>query len=82
MSDYSALRSYLKATDLQQVELSFATIEDLIGPLPKSAYKYPAWWSNNPSNNPRTQAWLDASYRTSQLNLAVKKITFVKEANK
>lgn len=48
--------------------MTFAEIEEVLEfPLPASK-QYPAWWSNNPSNNPMTREWLDAGYETESVN--------------
>lgn len=55
--------------------MTFSEIEELVGELPASK-RYPAWWSNNPSNNPLTQVWLDCGFRTEQVNVEGGKLTF------
>jgi hypothetical protein len=56
--------------------MTFREIERLVGvPLPASS-RYPAWWSNNPSNNVMTQIWLDAGFRTEQVDTGAKKLVF------
>jgi hypothetical protein len=41
-----------------------------------SSQRHPAWWSNNPSNNPMTRAWLDAGYRTERVDTARRRVVF------
>ena len=73
---YEALGPYLKARSHQStVPMSFEEIEALVGELPASK-QYPAWWSNNPSNNPLTKVWLDAGFRTEQVDIAGRKLIF------
>lgn len=51
--------------------MSFAEIERVLGfPLPESAFRHRAWWSNNASNNVMTQVWLDAGFRTARVDVA------------
>ena len=51
MGKYDPLGAFLKANGTEHVPMTFAEIEKVIGePLPNSK-TYPAWWSNNPSNN-------------------------------
>ncbi len=59
--------------------MTFKEIERLIdSDLPPSARKYRAWWSNNPSNSVCTYAWLEAGYRSSDVDLASGKLVFRK----
>ncbi len=77
---YEALGAYLRArNDQSTVPLTFAEIEALVGELPASK-RYPAWWSNNPSNNPLTKVWLDAGFRTEQVDIAGGKLVFRNDA--
>src|SRR5262249_6301078 len=56
--------------------MTFAEIEKVLAfPLPASK-QYPAWWSNNPSNNPMTREWLDAGFETEAVNTASGKLVF------
>jgi len=76
MGKYDPLRTFLEANQTEEVALTFEEIEALLGsPLPASR-QYPAWWSNNPSNNPMTRVWLDAGYRTERVNTASGKVVF------
>lgn len=57
--------------------MTFAEIERVIGgKLPPNSPQYPAWWSNNPSNNVMTKVWLDAGFRTEQVDVKSRKIIF------
>jgi hypothetical protein len=64
-SKYDPLRDYLKTQSFQEIELTFAFIEDLLGfGLPASAER-PQWWSNvTDPNTSHTQrnAWRDAGF--------------------
>lgn len=76
------LTDHLRDSGLQDVRLTFAELERLFDEtFPASARKYNAWWSNNPSNNPRTQAWLDAGYATRDLDLVNETVLFTKSSN-
>ena len=76
MGKYDPLKGFLTAQPGERVPMTFAEIERLLGaPLPKSK-QYPAWWSNNPSNNTMTQAWLDAGFTTEQVDPAGGKLVF------
>ena len=82
MGKYDPLKSFLSTQPAERVQMSFAEIERLIGaPLPKSK-RYPAWWSNNPSNNTMTQAWLDAGFATEQVEPAKERLVFKRIARR
>ena len=78
MSKYEKLTYYLASIDTEQVTLTFAEIEDIIGfSLPHSAYAYPAWWSNQASSgHSQTLSWQSIGWRTGEVNLSLKKVTF------
>lgn len=76
MSKYRALRTYLEGRSTDAVPMTFAEIERLLGfKLPRSQ-AYPAWWSNNPTNNVMTNEWLAAGYKTEQVDIAGRKLVF------
>lgn len=68
MGYYDPLRDYLKGCDSDEVALTFARIEDILGrALPASARKYDAWWANV-GDSPTTRhsharSWHEAGYR-------------------
>ncbi len=76
---YVGLTSYLKQCGEDSITLSFSEIEAKIGDtLPPSADKYAAFWSNTRTHSVAF-GWLDADYRTEDLNLKNKQITFKKQ---
>jgi len=79
MSKYDALTLALRNRPGSHWPISFKEIEAVLKTsLPKSAYSYPAWWSNNPSNNVMTKAWLDAGWKTCEVDIPGQKVTFKK----
>ncbi len=77
MSKYDRLGDYLRTQRTKEVPMTFAEIERVIGAkLPPSSPQYPAWWSNNPSNNVMTKVWLKAGFRTEQVDVKSRKIVF------
>lgn len=73
---YELLGKHLKTSNFDRIEMTFDEVEDVIGSaLPRSKV-YPAWWSNNPSNNPMTKVWLTAGYRTEQVDIEGCKLVF------
>lgn len=81
MSIYAGLAEALAARREDVWEAGFAELERLIGrALPASAYKYPAWWSNNPANNAMTKIWLRAGWRTEQVDVPGRTVVFRRAA--
>src|SRR5579863_9922464 len=77
MGKYSRLGEFLRAQRTSLVPMTFVEIERVIGgKLPPNAPRYPAWWSNNPSNNVMTKVWLEAGFRTEQVDVKSRKIVF------
>lgn len=76
MGKYDPLKSFLSSRRGDRIPMTFREIESVLGyPLPKSK-QYPAWWSNNPSNNTMTQVWLDAGFATEQVDTAAERLVF------
>lgn len=76
MSKYEPLRSYLEARSAELVPMSFSEIEKVLGfKLPRSQ-AYPAWWSNNPTNNVMTNEWLAAGYKTERVDIEGRRLVF------
>ncbi|ARQ01776.1 DUF7662 domain-containing protein [Pseudorhodoplanes sinuspersici] len=79
MGKYEPLAAFLKKQGMAEVRMTFDQIERLIGgKLPASATEHRAWWSNNPSNSVITRAWLDAGYRTEDVDMVSRKLVFRK----
>ena len=76
MSKYSPLGAYLRQQRRDVVPLKFAEIEKIIGgKLPASA-RYRAWWSNNDFNSVLTKVWLEAGFKSEQVDMAKHKLVF------
>lgn len=81
MGKYEPLGDYLRKQRVARIPMTFAEIERIVGTkLPKSQ-RYPAWWSNNTSNNMMTQVWLDAGFETEQVDVGNRKLVFRKVAD-
>ena len=77
MTKYSALEEFLKKQDADEIPMTFIEIEKIIGAkLPPSAYKHRPWWSNNPSNSVITNAWLNAGFKTEQVDMEGRHLVF------
>lgn len=78
-SKYAPLESHLRDSGRERVPMTFREIERVIGvPLPKSALRHRALWSNNPANWVMTNAWLAAGYATEQVDMQNRKLVFRK----
>ena len=76
MSKYEPLTHFLSGQPATEVPMTFGEIERVLGvPLPDSK-RHPAWWSNNPSNNVMTRAWLKAGFRTERVDIAGERLVF------
>ena len=76
MGRYEPLRAFLDQQAGEQVRLSFAEVEAILGAALPSSKRYPAWWSNTPSNNPMTKVWLGAGFVTEQVDTARETVVF------
>ena len=78
-SKYAPLESHLRDSGRMRVPMSFGDIEHVIGiPLPGSALKHRALWSNNPGNWVMTRAWLAAGYRSEKVDMGKRTLIFRK----
>lgn len=76
---YEPLARFLSQQKQASIPMTFAQIEQLIGNrLPASARKHRPWWSNNPSNSVITRAWLDAGFKTAQVDMAGERLVFMR----
>jgi hypothetical protein len=77
MSRYEPLRQYLAGSTATHLPMTFPEIERILGrSLPESSRKHRAWWSNNPTNNVMTRAWLDAGYETAEVDMDAERLVF------
>ena len=77
MSKYEPLAAFLRGQRANEVSLTFADIERIVGAkLPPKAQHHRAWWSNNPNNNVMTKVWLAAGFRSEQVDLEGRRLTF------
>jgi hypothetical protein len=76
MSKYEPLERYLRAQHADEVPMTFAEIERILGAkLPSSKFNR-AWWSNNPNNNVMTLAWRNAGYLTEKVDIKNDRVVF------
>jgi len=76
---YTALKSYLALQRQPRIRLSFGEVSKRAGiSLPASAYQHPAWWANDAKSHVQAKAWLEAGYRTENVDLAAQSVEFVR----
>jgi len=71
MGKYEPLQRYLESLDSDSWHASLADIERILGfGLPKSAYRYYAWWANETSgSHSHAKSWQEAGWNTRDVNL-------------
>lgn len=74
---YRPLYDHLSGQRLDEVSLSLAEIERLLGDsLPASARRTRGWWSNRGRGSLQAAAWMDAGYQVHEVDLAAGKVIF------
>jgi hypothetical protein len=77
MGKYEPLTEFLRRQAENEIQMTFAQIERVIAAkLPPKAQKHRAWWSNSPSNSVMTKAWLEAGFRSEQVDMEGRKLVF------
>ena len=80
-SRYAPLTTHLRKSGRAEIPMSFDAIEAVIGfKLPPRAPMHRAWFSNNPTNNPMTRAWLAAGYKSENVDMTNRTLVFRKVA--
>jgi hypothetical protein len=80
MGKYDPLQTFLMRQQTDLIPVKFADLEAVLGFELPASKQYPAWWSNNPSNNPMTKIWLRAGYATEQVDIAAERLVFRRTA--
>ena len=80
-SKYSAVTMRLSSIESDREEMSFDTIEKLIGSkLPASARAYRPWWGNDLASPSRQcSAWQQAGWRVKTVDLTKELVVFVRQ---
>ena len=59
--------------------MTFRQVESVIGGLlPASARRHRPWWANDATGHAHAKAWLEAGYRTEQVDMEGEKLVFVR----
>jgi hypothetical protein len=79
MSKYRPLKEFLLNCASDRWSANFSEIERILGfKLPASAWQYNAWWSNHLGRPVASHAWLEAGFKTQDVNLQQGTVTFVR----
>src|SRR5688572_6795876 len=80
MSKYGPLTLFLAKAKEGRISLNFKDIEALLGfRLPPSAHSHPAWWSNTLGSHVQARAWLEAGFRTAEVDVGGRRLVFVRD---
>lgn len=80
MGVYWKLSEHLQAQRARVLSMTFADVEHVLGRrLPPSALRYSAWWANNARGHSHSRAWLEAGWRTEQVDIDGKRLVFRQE---
>jgi hypothetical protein len=78
---YATLRTFLSARSESRIAMSFAEVAAAAKvKLPASAFRYPQWWQNDAEHHVQAKAWLEAGYKTENVDLDAQRVEFVRTA--
>lgn len=78
---YANLRAFLSARLEPRIGMSFAQVAAVAKvKLPASAFRYPQWWQNDAEHHVQAKAWIEAGYKTENVDLVAKRVDFVRVA--
>jgi DNA-binding transcriptional regulator YiaG len=76
---YWPLFDHLRRSGQDEITLTFAEIETILGvELPSSARATRGWWSNRSGGSLQASAWMEAGYHVEELSLEQERVTFRK----
>jgi hypothetical protein len=79
VGSYEPLRAYLAGHEDDRVELSFDSLQQILGrKLPASAHNHRAWWGNSTQGHSHARGWLDAGWEVDEVNLTAERAVFRK----
>ena len=74
---YDPLRKWLSQADGQRIRLSFREVEAILGfRLPHSARSLAQWWANTHGSHVQAAAWMEAGWRTRDVDIAGARVSF------
>jgi hypothetical protein len=78
VAKYDGLFEHLCRAGDGPITLGFDEIEQMVGQLPASATKYPAWWGNDAGAGGHVQAkaWLNSGREVESVDIAARRVRF------
>ena len=78
VAKYDPLLEHLCRAEDGPIEMTFEEVGRLVGGLPASATKWPAWWANETAGSRHVQAraWLNAGREVESVDRAAKRVRF------
>lgn len=74
---YHPLYEHLQHSQQDELALTFAAIEAMLGErLPATARTQRSWWSNRSPGALQAAAWMEAGYHVASLNLSAEQVIF------
>ena len=78
MSKYEALGEFLRQQSNDQIAMSFADVERIIGEkLPRSASAHREWWANDVTHV-NARVWLDAGFESEKVDMSGRRLVFAR----
>jgi hypothetical protein len=80
-SKYAPLGERLARESGDRLRLTFAEVEHALGfPLPASARTHAPWWANVGGSHVQAKAWMEAGWRTRDVDVPGQRVTFERVA--
>lgn len=81
MSKYAPLKTFLAGSAETVMPMTFSAVAQILATkLPNSAFIHQAWWSNHGESHVHAQAWLEAGFKTEQVDLRAQTVVFRRAA--
>lgn len=82
MTKYEPLALMLSQANGDEIDVSFAELEKILGfALPHSARKYRPWWSNGiNSGHSQTLGWVPVGWETRDVDMTRERVRFVRKS--
>lgn len=78
---YATLRAFLSKRSEARISMSFKEVAAAAKvKLPASAFRYPQWWQNDPEHHVQAKAWIEAGYKTENVDIDAQRVEFVSMA--
>jgi hypothetical protein len=78
VAKYDPLLEHLCQAEGGPIEMTFDEVGRLVGGLPASAERWPAWWANETegSRHVQARAWLNSGREVESVDRAAKRVRF------